>query len=250
MADDLTLYVTSWSIYPRRVLTYLRAKGIQDKVKIVETDFSILLQAEGKPPGQVPILTIGGGRFITESTAIIEYLEAIFPDEPRFLGDDPYQTAKIKSIISATDTAFPFFLLYFMNSSKIMEISLKDNAPRNAEAARMGLAFAHKFLNVLVRNLSKTGPLLTDSQRLTAADIVLAASLAYLTLGYGLTPGNLHPRLQEFWDAVKDEGFLDLVNWVKVIPEAFREYGKVLNVTWDNLDEIERGIARDIYIEK
>ncbi len=47
--------------------------------------------------GLVPTLKLDDGRLITQSTAILEYLEAVYPDVP-LLPTDPFEAARIRSM--------------------------------------------------------------------------------------------------------------------------------------------------------
>ncbi len=49
-----------------------------------------------QPQGLVPALRLADGRVISQSTAILEYLEAVFPAHP-LLPADPYQAAQVRS---------------------------------------------------------------------------------------------------------------------------------------------------------
>jgi maleylpyruvate isomerase len=48
------------------------------------------------PQGLVPALELGGGKIITQSLAICEYLDAMYP-EPALLPEDPFQRARVRA---------------------------------------------------------------------------------------------------------------------------------------------------------
>jgi hypothetical protein len=50
----------------------------------------------------------------------------------------------------------------------------------NPHAARQGLIYGHKYLGVLESEVASNGPLLTESQEITIADIMLAVNLPLL----------------------------------------------------------------------
>jgi len=52
------------------------------------------------PQGLVPTLDIGGGKTLTQSLAICEYLDAIYP-EPPLLPADPFETAQVRAFAQA-----------------------------------------------------------------------------------------------------------------------------------------------------
>jgi glutathione S-transferase len=50
------------------------------------------------PMGKVPYLELGGGRRLTESQAICEYLEEAYPDRP-LLPKEPFARAKVRELL-------------------------------------------------------------------------------------------------------------------------------------------------------
>jgi maleylpyruvate isomerase len=48
------------------------------------------------PQGLVPALELGGGKIITQSLAICEYLDTVYP-EPALLPEDPFQRARVRA---------------------------------------------------------------------------------------------------------------------------------------------------------
>lgn len=119
MSEDheLVLYGVekNWTIFCKRVAVYVRAKGIEDKVSWVYGKFEENLVAPLKPRGPVPILWITSKktsehRYIRESTAIIEYFEDIFPQEPRLRGKDVFEAAQTRAIISSAEQAIVMLL--------------------------------------------------------------------------------------------------------------------------------------------
>ncbi len=52
------------------------------------------------PQGLVPSLELGDGTILTQSLAIIEYLDRVYP-EPRLIPDDPVRAAKVRAVALA-----------------------------------------------------------------------------------------------------------------------------------------------------
>jgi glutathione S-transferase len=50
--------------------------------------------------GKVPFLELDGGRRLTESQVICEYLEEAFPEKPRLLPRDPWQRAAVRELVT------------------------------------------------------------------------------------------------------------------------------------------------------
>jgi maleylacetoacetate isomerase len=86
-----------------RVRIALELKGIATERKKIDLlhgeqagrDFRLV-----NPQGLVPALALGDGAVLTQSLAIIEYLEAIQP-EPRLIPKDPVLAAKVRSVALA-----------------------------------------------------------------------------------------------------------------------------------------------------
>lgn len=81
---------------PRRVRIFLAEKGVDLAETIVD------MRARGhkapdflakNPAGQLPVLELDDGRFLSESVAICRYLEALHPDPPLF-GEDAFAAAE------------------------------------------------------------------------------------------------------------------------------------------------------------
>jgi glutathione S-transferase len=94
----MKLYSHARSLSPRRVALYLAEK----KLAIETMEVDVLGGAHRAPAfltknpfGRVPVLELDDGRTLTESDAIIEYLEELHP-EPPLLGRDAWQRAKTR----------------------------------------------------------------------------------------------------------------------------------------------------------
>lgn len=125
----------------------------------------------------------------------------------------------------------------------------KMERPQSRDAAIFQLATGRRMLSHLVRTASTDGPLLCDHQRLTIADIVVAASFAYLHLFYGADMWEGFPRLEQFWDRVKGEAWLDLKAWEGRLP-PFKELARQETVRWDDVGEEWKEFAKDGYAEQ
>lgn len=98
----LKLYSYYRSSAAYRVRIALNLKGIAYQLAAVN-----LLGAEHRgdaylalnPQGLVPALDLGDGRVITQSPAILEWLDSSYP-EPPLLPDDPYRRARVRSLCS------------------------------------------------------------------------------------------------------------------------------------------------------
>ena len=89
------------SNYYNKVKLALLEKGVpftEERVKPGSKDEAIL---EATPLGKVPFIRTEHGT-LCESQAILDYLEAAFP-EPRLLPADPWQAAKVRELITFID---------------------------------------------------------------------------------------------------------------------------------------------------
>jgi glutathione S-transferase len=94
----MKLYDTKQAPNPRRVRIFLAEKGIE--VPLVPVD---LASAENRSPGflaknpmgQVPVLELDDGTFISETVAISRYFEQLEP-EPPLMGIDPLDQVKVE----------------------------------------------------------------------------------------------------------------------------------------------------------
>ena len=85
---------------PSRVLFYLREKGIED-IELVLVDFFKKEQNSPEhlarsPRGVVPVLELDDGTCLSESVAIIEYLEECYP-QPPMLGSTAVERAQVRA---------------------------------------------------------------------------------------------------------------------------------------------------------
>ncbi len=92
---------------PRKLRVYLAEKGIE--IPLVEVD---LVNGEHRQPeflaknplGALPVLELDDGSVLTESLAIIEYLEELHP-EPPMIGADPLARARVRELERAIDSS-------------------------------------------------------------------------------------------------------------------------------------------------
>ncbi|MDB5578547.1 MAG: Glutathione S-transferase, N-terminal domain [Bradyrhizobium sp.] len=85
---------------PRRVIIYLAEKGID--VPRVEVDGAAREHKTAaflamNPAGKVPVLELDDGRAISESAAIVEFLEELHPAPP-MIGANPVQRARVRAV--------------------------------------------------------------------------------------------------------------------------------------------------------
>jgi glutathione S-transferase len=92
------LYTSRRALSPRRVALYLAEKKLSlttVEVDVAAGDNRAPAFLAKNPLGRVPVLELDDGRTLTESDAIIEYLEELHPDPP-LIGRDAWQRAKTR----------------------------------------------------------------------------------------------------------------------------------------------------------
>jgi len=86
------------SNYYNKVKVVLLEKGVsfEEELVMVSQDAALL---ERSPMGKVPFLDLGGGRTLSESQAILEYLEDAYPS-PALYPRDPLAKARCRELIT------------------------------------------------------------------------------------------------------------------------------------------------------
>lgn len=96
----MLLYQFRMGTNPRRVIIYLSEKGIE--IPRYELDYAAGEHRSDaylriNPAGRAPALVTDQGLTITESAAIVEYLEELHPERP-MIGTDPVSRAKVRAL--------------------------------------------------------------------------------------------------------------------------------------------------------
>ena len=90
---------------PTKLRVYLGEKGIdipRVNVSLVDGEQRSPEFLAKNPMGGVPVLELDDGTFLTESLAIIEYLEELHPDPP-MIGMNPLERARVRSVERTID---------------------------------------------------------------------------------------------------------------------------------------------------
>jgi glutathione S-transferase len=180
----------------RRVTIYLAEKGLD--VALVEVD---LAAGEHKTPdflaknpaGLIPVLEADDGSYIPESSAIVEYLEEIYP-EPSMLGDTPEIRGKVRAVERIANDLAIFSGAMLQHSHPLFADRIKQN-PAVAEIMRGSV---DGQLAVLERHIGEKPFLVTD--RPTLADMTLFSfTQAFrVRMNTALTEG--YPRLSAWYE--------------------------------------------------
>src|SRR5262245_31325886 len=135
---------------PKKVRVYLREKGLTLPIEQVD-----VMSGKNRTPeflervnplGGLPVLELDDGSHLTESLAIMEYLEELHP-EPPMLGTTPLERARIREAERICDLGVLLAVgTIFQNTSPFFAGRVKQS-PDAAETARGRLAAALKVLD-------------------------------------------------------------------------------------------------------
>ena len=180
---------------PRKVRIYLAEKGIE--VPLVDVNLPAGEHREPaflerNPMGSLPVLELDDGTHLSESLAIIEYFEALYPDPP-MIGDTPLEGARIRELERMTEFSFLsrvariFFNTspLFAHTTQIVEV---------AEEARAGLPHVWEILDARVG----VGPFAAGS-RPSIADCTLYAAFEHAKLADAEVP-DTYRNLRSWYD--------------------------------------------------
>lgn len=134
---------------PRKVLVYLGEKGLKiptQEVNIITGENRTPEFLAKNPLGGLPVLELDDGSHLTESLAIIEYLEETQP-KPSLLGATPIERARVREVERICDLGvLGRVAVIFQNTHPFMAGRLKQSAD-TAETARGLMGNSLKVLN-------------------------------------------------------------------------------------------------------
>jgi glutathione S-transferase len=166
---------------PKKLRVYLKEKGLELPIEQVDVmngkNRTPEFLATVNPLGGLPALELDDGSHLTESLAIIEYLEELHPN-PSMVGTTPVERARVREtericelgVLNAVGTIF-------QNTSPFFAGRVKQSADA-AETARGRLATC---LGVLDRKVGEKTFLCGD--RPTIADCTLVAAIEFANFG-------------------------------------------------------------------
>ena len=175
----MKLYDSSIAPNPKKVRVYLKEKDLE--LPIVPVD---ILTGENRTPeflkknplGGLPVLELDDGTHLTESLAIIEYLEDLHPHPP-MIGTTPLERARVREVERICELGvLGTVALIFQNTSPFFATRVKQSSEA-AENARVRLNNALRVLDArLAQHVFAAGA------RPSIADCTLLAALEFATL--------------------------------------------------------------------
>lgn len=195
----MKLYDSNIAPNPKKVRVYLKEKGLD--VPIVPLD---IVKGENRTPeflqknplGGLPVLELDDGSYLSESLAIIEYLEEQHPNPP-MIGTTPLERARVREAERICELGvLGTVATIFQNTSPFFAGRLKQSA----EAADNARARLGNALRVLDQRLA-THPFVAG-ERPTIADCTLLAALEFAAFGQiSIDPACTH--VQRWFQAMK-----------------------------------------------
>jgi glutathione S-transferase len=161
---------------PKKLRVYLAEKGLNipcEQVSIMTGENRQPEFLKKNPMGGLPVLELDDGTCLSESLAIIEYLEELHP-KPPMIGTTPRERARVRELerIGELSILQPIGMI-FLNTHPFMAGRVKQSADA-AENARTRLAANLKVLDSAI-----AGNPFVAGERPTIADCTLLAALEF-----------------------------------------------------------------------
>ncbi|MAX00661.1 MAG: glutathione S-transferase [Sphingomonas sp.] len=189
-----------------RVIIYLSEKGID--VPRYELDYENKEHRSAEylainPAGRAPTLVTDDGRPITDSAAIVEYLEEIHPENP-MIGTDAPSRARVRSLERlAADLVGRGQLWLWNRTSAFLG---KEPAP-SSEAAERIFRYVDEILAVLEREIGDRPFLAGDAP--TIADFTAFPIFQTARERFDLPFGNDYPQLESWYQRFRSRPSAD-----------------------------------------
>jgi len=116
---------------------------------------------------QVPTLVLPDGRCLTQSVAILEWLDQTYP-EPALLPQDPFLRAKTRSLVEMVNSG----IQPLMNTSVVLQLQAQG-----ADAPRFVQHFVSKGVHALERTVRETAGTYCVGDQITLADLFVIPQL-------------------------------------------------------------------------
>ena len=185
---------------PKKLRVYLAEKGLRipfEPVNIVTGDNRKPEFLKKNPMGGLPVLELDDGSCLSESLAIIEYLEELNPNPP-MIGNNPGARARVRELERIADLSVLGGVgQYFQNTHPFMAQRFKQS-PDAAENAKARIATGLKVLDAAIGSKP-----FVAGERPSIADCTLLAALEFA----------------EFAQAPIDPGCKNVARWYKAFKE-------------------------------
>ena len=174
----MKIYSSSFAPNPRKVLIYLKEKGISD-IEIINLDLAKLEHKTPEykaiaPNSRVPALQLDDGTVILETTAMCRYLERLYP-EPNMFGESPMEIASIEMWYSRVSFELMMPLMH----------GFRHTHPHMSEMENQNQEFGLAQRKLAVKELKNYDKIIESREfiagdRFTYADLQMVTSLQFL----------------------------------------------------------------------
>jgi glutathione S-transferase len=180
----MKLYYFRVAPNPTKVRLYLAEKAAGGAEIPIEPVSVNLVAREQKtaehlarnPFGRLPVLELDDGSFLTESLAIIEYLEELFP-EPPMIGSSALERARVREVERIAESGLLLHVAMAVHATN-SPLGLPPS-PQVAEGAKAGLP---RYLKEIDRRLADGRPFVAGDNP-TIADCTMQAALQFARFG-------------------------------------------------------------------
>ncbi|WP_460043085.1 glutathione S-transferase family protein [Pseudomonas sp. S2_H01] len=192
----MMLYQFPMGTNPRRVAIYISEKGIDvpfHELDHVNLEHRSPAYLQINPSGRAPSLVTDEGVSITESAAIVEYLEELYPENP-MIGIDPVSRAQVRALERTANDLIVRSQLWLWNVTG----AFPRNEPEPSQEFASAL-FRHveELLDVL--ELAIGGNRFLAGDQPTIADCTLFAIFQTARERFNLPFATHHPRLDAWY---------------------------------------------------
>jgi glutathione S-transferase len=195
----MKLYVFAGAPNPKKVLVYLAEKKLDiptETVDIVSGQNRTPEFLRKNPLGGLPVLELDDGSHLTESLAIIEYLEELNP-KPPLVGANPLERARVRELERICELGvLGSVATIFQNTHPFMAGRVKQS-PDAAENARGRLNNALKVLDERI-----DGKPFVAGERPSIADCTLFAALGFAEFA-GVTLDPAYANVTRWYERFK-----------------------------------------------
>ena len=174
----MKIYSSNLAPNPRKVLIYLKEKGISD-IEIINLDLAKLEHKTPEykaiaPNSRVPALQLDDGTVILETTAMCRYLECLYP-EPNMFGESPMEIASIEMWYSRVSFELMMPLMH----------GFRHTHPHMSEMENQNQEFGLAQRKLAVKELKNYDKIIESREfiagdRFTYADLQMVTSLQFL----------------------------------------------------------------------
>jgi glutathione S-transferase len=186
---------------PKKVRVYIAEKKLDIPIEQVDVmggkNRTPEFLSKVNPLGGLPVLELDDGGHLTESLAIMEYLEELHPNPP-MLGATPLERARAREAERIADLGVLLGVgRYFQNTSPFFAGRMKQSP----DAAELGRAGAQNNAKVLDGRIGSNAFVCGAAP--TIADCTLFAALEFSTFAGNVVDVASLPNLSRWYDAFK-----------------------------------------------